>query len=140
MGQKREVDQSTVSRLMAARTSPAVKDALKRLLETPVQGGGRGGGRKATALPRVPAARRRAPEATFPGTIANGASDSTDRVREAISGAPDGLSKADVMATTGISGSQWNSAINALLSQGLVTKTGERRGARYHIVETGEKP
>jgi len=57
--QKRNVDQATVSRLVAERTSPAVKDALKILLEAPAPSTGRGG--KRTAAPRRAAATRRSP-------------------------------------------------------------------------------
>jgi hypothetical protein len=137
--QKRNVDQATVSRLVAERTSPAVKDALKILLEAPAPSTGRGGGRRA-ASPRRAAAAPRTPRETAATDTADSAGDDViDRVREAIAGAADGVSKADVVAATGITDGQWNVAINGLLAQGLVTKMGERRGARYRIVETGGK-
>jgi len=134
--QRRKVDQAMIDRLAAERTSPAVKDALKRLLEGPAPGarGGRGG---VTTVPRSAATTVRAQRGPAASTRGDGAgADAVERVREAIAGADDGASKADVLATTGITGAQWNAAINALLSQGLVTKAGDRRGARYHIVET----
>jgi hypothetical protein len=44
----------------------------------------------------------------------------------------DGASRADVLAATGISATQWTAAIRALLASGSVTQTGDRRSARYH--------
>ncbi len=41
--------------------------------------------------------------------------------------------KADVLAATGITGGQWNTAISDLISGGRVERQGERRGARYRI-------
>ena len=59
--------------------------------------------------------------------------DTVDRVREAIAGAAGGVSRADVIDPTGITSSQWNTAIKALLADGSVTHTAERRGARYYL-------
>ena len=56
-----------------------------------------------------------------------------DRVREAIASAADGVSRANVIDATGITSRQWHTAIKALLADGSVTQTGERRGARYHL-------
>jgi hypothetical protein len=53
--QKRDVDSATVARLVAERTSSAVKDALRSLLEAPASSAGRGRSRRA-ALPRRAAA------------------------------------------------------------------------------------
>ncbi len=39
--------------------------------------------------------------------------------------------KSDVLAATGITNGQWNSAIAELLADGRVERQGERRGARY---------
>ncbi len=114
-----------------------MKDAVKSFLEAPALGTGRGGGRR-TAAPRRPATGRRTgrEDAAFvPGDTAG--SDTLDRVREAIAQAAEGAGKSELLAATGISDGQWNAAINSLLSQGLVTRTGEGRGARYHIAETG---
>jgi hypothetical protein len=43
--------------------------------------------------------------------------------------------KADVLAATGITDGQWNAAIADLISGGRVERQGEKRGARYRIVE-----
>jgi hypothetical protein len=137
--QKRGVDDGAVQRLIAERTSPAVKAALKSLIDAPVPSTGRGG-RRATAPRHVSGTKRTPRDPVASDTAIATGGDTADRVREAIASAVDGVSKADVVAATGISDGQWNAAINALLAQGLVTKTGERRGARYHIVETGGRP
>ena len=55
------------------------------------------------------------------------------QVQTAIAGVSEGASRADVVAATGISASQWTVAIRALLATGAVTQVGERRGARYHL-------
>ena len=47
--------------------------------------------------------------------------------------------KADVLAGTGITDGQWNTAIFELLSGGRVERQGERRGARYRVLERGGK-
>ena len=46
-----------------------------------------------------------------------------------------GVSKADVLAATGLTDARWNAAINPLLEQGIVIRTGERRGTRYHLAQ-----
>ena len=56
-----------------------------------------------------------------------------DRVREAIASAADGVSRANVIDATGITSSQWHTAIKALLADGSVTQIGERRGTRYQL-------
>ena len=45
------------------------------------------------------------------------------------------LSKADILAYADVPDGQWNAAINDLLSRGIVERQGERRGARYRIIE-----
>ena len=59
-------------------------------------------------------------------------------VREAIAAGNGGVSKAEVMEATGISSSDWNAAINALLAQGAVIKTGAARGTRYQLAAEEE--
>ena len=131
--QMRKVDEATVNRLVAERTSRAVKDALKNLLEAPAPSTGRGGARRASAPGRASAPKRRLRESVMPDAAVAIGGDTVDRVREAIAGAADGVSRADVIDATGITSSQWNTAIKALLADGSVTQTGERRGARYHL-------
>jgi hypothetical protein len=55
-----------------------------------------------------------------------------DSVRQAISSASSGVSKSEVLTETGLSDSDWNKAINTLLASGDVTRSGEKRGTRYH--------
>ena len=55
-------------------------------------------------------------------------------VRQTISSALGGVSKAEVLAATGLSDSDWNKAINSLLASGEVARSGEKRGTRYHAI------
>ncbi len=138
--QPREVAESEVDKLVKERTSAAVKDALKSLLEAPAPATGRATRKKA---PRAKGTRKRAASAR-PKAATNGAASSSrssaavdaellSKVKAAIGSNGDGASKADVIDATGISASEWNKAIKALLADGSVTQTGERRGARYHV-------
>ncbi len=43
--------------------------------------------------------------------------------------------KSDIVAATGLSDGQWNTLIADLVARGLVERQGERRGARYRLVE-----
>ncbi|MFN6960600.1 MAG: Eco57I restriction-modification methylase domain-containing protein [Rhodocyclaceae bacterium] len=43
--------------------------------------------------------------------------------------------KSDILAATGITDGQWNAAIAELLASGRVERQGEKRGARYGIVD-----
>ncbi|MBK8011742.1 MAG: BREX-1 system adenine-specific DNA-methyltransferase PglX [Deltaproteobacteria bacterium] len=138
--QARKVDRSDIDKLVKDRTSAAVKDALKSLLEAPAPTTGRATRKKA---PRAKGTRKRAASAR-PKAATNGASSSgrssaavddelLSKVKEAIAATGDGASKTDVVNATGITASEWNKAIKALLADGSVTQTGERRGARYHL-------
>jgi hypothetical protein len=78
-----------------------------------------------------PAAREPAPDVTV--------SDATlTAVRGAIGAIADGASKADVLAATGLSDADWNKAIAVLLDRGQVSRTGQKRGTRYHARTAGE--
>jgi len=131
--QKRTVDHATIGRLITERTSPAVKDALKSLLHAPAPSTGRGGGKRTAAPRRAVATLRSTRE-----TASSAGNDAINRVREAITEATGGVSKADIVAATGITDGQWNVAINVLLAQDLVTKTGGRRAARYRNARIGD--
>jgi hypothetical protein len=134
----RAVPRAELERLVGDRTSPAVKDALRALLEAPApvaaRGGGRrstltGGGRRAAATPRTnggTGAQRAASPAGPDGTA-------LESVRQAIAAAGGSAGKAEVLAATGLTDAQWNLAIAALLAVGTVTKTGAARGTRYHL-------
>ena len=138
--QPRKVAGSDVEKLVKERTSAAVKDALKSLVEAPAPATGRATRKKA---PRAKGTRKRTasarPKAATNGASSSGRSSATvdgellSKVKEAIGSNGDGVSKADVIDATGISASEWNKAIKALLADGSVTQTGERRGARYHL-------
>lgn len=52
---------------------------------------------------------------------------------EYLSAYPGWHAKADVLAATGITDGQWNTAIAELLAAGRVERQGERRGARYRV-------
>jgi len=132
--QKRRVDQATIGRLVAERTSAGVKDALKSLINAPPPPAGRVGGRR-TAAPVRAAGRRAGPEVAVSSPVDGAGGSCLERVRKAIASAADGASRADVVAATGITDAQWSDAISMLLSEKVVTKAGERRHARYHIVE-----
>ena len=136
----RKVVQGEIDRLVNERTSAAVKDALKSLIEAPAPVTGRARSRRAlrvkgiwnrmamthrTAAPDDSSSHSRLPAAVE--------SDLLSKVKEAIGANGDGASKADVIGTTGITASEWNKAIEALLADGSVTQTGERRSGRYHL-------
>jgi hypothetical protein len=133
------VAQTEVDRLIVERTSAAVKDALNSLLEAPAPVTGRGSGRKPSgraSLARAPAA----PRSGDAGPDSRPATSSVtpepallDAVKQAIAAAQGGTSKSEVLAATGLTDAQWNLAINALLAEGAVTKTGAARGTRYHL-------
>jgi hypothetical protein len=135
----RTVAQAEVDRLIAERTSAAVKDALKSLLDAPAPVTGRGGGRKSSG--RAPV--RRAPTTPRSDNAGPGSRPATgsvapdpvmlDAVKQAIAAAAGGTSKSEVLAATGLSDAPWNIAINALLSEGTIIKTGAGRGTRYHL-------
>ena len=140
--QPRKVEQATIDKLIKERSSAAVKDALKKLLDAPAPATTRASKRKKAA--RRSGSRRAAssrPEAsngaTEPGKRGSAGGEVLDKVKEAIAQNGDGASKAEVLEATGISAGQWNAAIKALVADGVVVQTGERRGARYHLAETG---
>jgi hypothetical protein len=138
----KKVDKAVVDTLIAERTSPAVKEALHNLLHAPVPNGSRGRG------PRQATRRAGLQRSVVTPAAAHANGNSTagtleidpallDAVQQAIASAADGASKPEILAATGLTTSQWNAAINALLAQGVVTKTGERHGTRYYSAETG---
>lgn len=132
--------QEVVEKLVRERTSAAVKDALKGLLEAPAPVTRRGGGRRSTV--RGPSRRAGAASQTGDGGRARSSGGASaaipdaatlDAVRQAIAAGNGGVSKSDVLAATGLTDALWNAAINALLADGTVSKTGAGRGTRYHV-------
>jgi hypothetical protein len=144
---KREVDPATVAAIIADRSRAAVKDAVHSLIEAPAAAGVRhqASGVRRAAVKKARTAKPEKLELDFgaspPSQPPNSElrtpnselSELPDRVREAIAAASDGASKSDVQAATGITDGQWTAVIGLLLAQGIVIKTGERRGARYHL-------
>lgn len=133
---KSRVDDATVQKLIRERTSTTVKAALKDLLSAATPTASKG--RKAkgrSASPRT-SAPKPAPAAARAITADTAPDEATLRaVKAAIASVADGVSKADVLATTGLSDDDWNKAIAALLERGAVTRTGQKRGARYRAAE-----
>jgi hypothetical protein len=125
---QREVAEATIQQLIAERSSATVKAALQDLRSAPAPVGR--STRRTTRAPRSSTPRQPAtPSGTDPALL--------NQVQAAIAAVPEGASRADVLAATGISAAQWTSAIRALLATGAVTQTGERRGARYQLSRGG---
>jgi hypothetical protein len=132
----KKVAKEVVDRLIEERTSAAVRAALDDLLCAPAPtatvGGRRGAGRRRSAANGSrPVASRPRTNASPAGTHADDATITA--VKEAIAAVKGGVSRAEVMEATGISSNDWNAAINALLAQGAVVKTGTARGTRYQL-------
>ncbi|MBE9172120.1 type II restriction endonuclease subunit M [Cyanobium sp. LEGE 06143] len=121
---QREVAVATIQQLIDERSSATVKAALQDLRSAPAPVGR--STRRTTRAPRSSTPRQPAAPAGPDPALLN-------QVQVAIAGVSEGASRADVLAATGISASQWTAAIRALLARGAVTQVGERRGARYHL-------
>ncbi len=141
---KRPADAATVQKLIDDRTSTTVKAALNDLLaaQAPTTVGGRRAAPRATAS--RPAAPNHEPAAVRPAGRAPAVEAAVDdatlaAVRGAIGAIADGASKADVLAATGLTDADWNKAIGVLLDRGLVSKSGQKRGTRYHARSAGEE-
>jgi hypothetical protein len=141
---KRPVDDAALQMLIDERTSSTVKAALGDLLaaQAPTPAGGRRAAPRATAS--RPAAPNPSPAAMRPAGRAPAVEAAVDdatlaAVRGAIGAIADGASKADVLAATGMTDADWNKAIGVLLDRGLVSKSGQKRGTRYHTRSAGEE-
>lgn len=135
---KSRVDDATVQKLIQERTSTTVKAALKDLLSAaaPTASKGRKAkGRSASPRNSAPKPTPAAARATTPDTALDEAT--LLAVKAVIARVADGASKADVLAATGLSDSVWNQAIATLLDRGDVTRTGQKRGTRYHADSPG---
>jgi hypothetical protein len=127
------------------RHNPTVKAALDSLLTAPPLTGAGGGRRGSRTTTTQRATRATASEAAHddapprrgrPRTLAPTTDIETlDMVKNVIADIPTGASKSDVLTATGLSEARWTAAINTLLQQGSVTKSGERRGSRYHVIQ-----
>lgn len=136
---QKSVPPETIAALVAERTSPAVRDARDQLLQAP-EPLGRRGGRRAASTPRPPRAPRAPrPAAPEPQTAPTPRPKATadPQAREAIlrhlSTTPAGASKSDLLAATALDESAWKPTIDHLLATNQVTRTGEKRGTRYHL-------
>ena len=121
---QRQVAEATIQQLIAERSSATVKAALADLRAAPAPVGR--STRRAVRSPRRTTPRQSATPAGPDPALLN-------QVQAAIAAVPDGASRADVLAATGISAGQWTAAIRALLATSAVIQTGERRGARYQL-------
>jgi hypothetical protein len=135
----READQTTMEKLIQDYTSPAVKEALRSLLNAPIPSGSRTPKRRKTPRQKT---RPKPQKTTTKKDISNVRSVSRgadsinlQAIKDAIATTDGGASKADVLKITEITDHQWNAVIKSLLTQGVVVKSGERRGTRYHLAE-----
>ena len=126
--QPKKVSRDIVDQLIAERTSAAVKAALDDLLRSPAPTR-----RRRSTIRRTATASRRNASPVRPKVD----SGILEAVKKAISAAGSGATRSQVIDATGISNSEWNAAINALLAQGTVTRTGVARGTRYHLAGKG---
>lgn len=137
---QKPVPPETIAALVAERTSPAVRDARDQLLQAP-EPLGRRGARRAASTPRPPRAPR-APRPTAPepptAPTPRARATANPQAREAIlrhlATTPTGASKADLLAATALDESAWKPTIDELLATNQVTRTGEKRGTKYHVV------
>jgi hypothetical protein len=133
---KRTVDDATVQRLINERTRPAVKAALQSLLDTGEAGASRGRARPARA-PRTSRAQAEpaAPTVDAATLHTRGGHDEVvlQQIVDAMRAKPGGASKADVLAVVPLSDGQWNAAVQKLIDDGQVERTGNKRAARYTL-------
>jgi hypothetical protein len=121
---ERQVAEATIQQLIAERSYATVKAALADLRAAPAPMGR--STRRVSRGPRSSTPRQ-------PTTPAGPDAILLNQVQAAIGAVPEGASRADVLATTGISATQWTAAIRSLLATSAVIQTGERRGARYQL-------
>ena len=137
---QRMVEQATADRLIHERSSTGVKAALDDLLSAPAPAAGgkrgtRGSKGKAAAQKQRATLFREDTKVKTPPVPAVD-ENVLDAVRNAIGQVAGGASRADVQASIGLTEVEWNSAIAVLLERGDVTRTGEKRGTRYHSSKT----
>ncbi|TXG84473.1 MAG: hypothetical protein E6R14_05060, partial [Thermomicrobiales bacterium] len=118
---KREIDERAVQKLIDERTSATVKAALKDLLSAATPAVSKG---------RKPKAKSSSPQSTAPKSVPTVArapaaeaivdEATLNAVKAAIAHVAGGPTKADVLATTGLSDTDWNKAVAVLLERGDV--------------------
>lgn len=134
------VPPAEIQRLIHERQVPAVITARDWLLARPTD---RAAPRRRSAAPTAPAPARatpprreppapseRPPRSAAPGPAVD--AKLLDRIAETIVSYKDGAGKSEILAAAGIPESAWNAAIAALLDSGRVTRSGEKRGTKYH--------
>ena len=135
----RKLEQGEIEKLVKERASAAVKDALMSVLHSRAPAYGRSASRMSRAKETTKSGGSALPDAGASGASSCRASSSKEevelliKVKESIALIGAGASKSEVIRSTGISSAQWNKAIKALVVDGSVTQTGQRRGARYHV-------
>ena len=123
-----------IAALVQERTSTAVKDALRRMGETPEPVAARKARSAETGEPKAPKAAKKAPAVQFGLGLADDPTDADlNAVRAALDGADDGLAKADVLESCGIVEEAASAALAVLVQTGEVEKIGAGRGTKYRL-------
>lgn len=129
------VDAATLEAFIAERTSPTVKAALQSLLDAPTPRGTSrpSANKRSFRTPRAPGSKLETVLSTASqAVLAEVDEDVLKKVRQTIAAVSTGAVKADVLTATGLNDSDWIKAISTLLARGEVTRSGEKRGTRYH--------
>ena len=124
-----------LAELVQERTSTAVKDALRRMGETPEPAPAR----KARAVapvrePKAPKTPKAQPGVQYGlGLPGEPAKADLDAVRAVLDGVTAGLPKAELLAGCGLGKAAGAAALAALLLAGEVEKMGAGRGTKYRL-------
>ncbi|MFD1244485.1 BREX-1 system adenine-specific DNA-methyltransferase PglX [Paralysiella testudinis] len=110
----------------------------KRYEEEVAQGlhGGSSGARAQRRATRSASAQPSFDFEAMPASTSHGTS-ATTAILDFLCANPDWHAKADILAATNITDSQWNTAISDLIAGSKVERQGERRGARYRAADAG---
>ena len=98
-----------------------------------------GGGRTSSRTRRSTAAATVQSSLDFATSVATSTNGGTSAaaILDFLSAHDGWHAKADVLAATGITDGQWNTAIAELIASGRIERQGEKRGARYRFVGDG---
>jgi hypothetical protein len=136
---RRQVDEATIQRLVADRTSAAVKAALREASAAPPPPPARVA-RATRPAPVAPTPRERVPKqpvAQLPldlgGARPRVEKPALDALRAALHGFPDGAGRSELLAASGLDEARWMPAITELVESGEVERTGQKRGTRYTL-------
>jgi len=142
--QQREPSSARQQEIIDEKTSSAVKGALEDLLYAPAPAtrnrntARRPRPRKTTQRTQTKPPRKTPTEQTRqrrPLTEGNAAK----AILAVLESAEAGLGRSAITQATGISTTEWNRAIKALVASGQVVKTGKKRGTKYHLQGQGEQ-